>query len=116
MVLSNVVVAVLLDKFVAPPSPPMTDEEVNHFITFVKWTTEKERQNREAALALLPPPDPTVEPRPPSAKSALVARLAAEHEQERLLPIRIERIEESSQRVASLLDELFAQSVGPSPH
>jgi hypothetical protein len=93
----------------------MTDEEVNHFITFIKWTSEKEKQNREAAQALLPPPDPTVEPRPPSPKSALVARLAAEHEQELLLPIRIERIEKSSQRVAALLDELFAQSVGPSP-
>jgi hypothetical protein len=115
MVLTNVVVAVLLDKFVAPPSPPMTDEEVNHLITFIKWTSEKEKQNREAAQALLPPPDPTVEPRPPSPKSALVARLAAEHEQELLLPIRIERIEKSSQRVAALLDELFAQSVGPSP-
>ena len=98
MVMSNVVVAVLLDQFVAPPIAGLTDNEVTHFIDYLKEELSTKKGLEDAGL------DP-IKGLGEDALSKLIERMEQ----------RTERTEQYILRLEGKLDQLVNSSSHPEP-
>ena len=98
MVMSNVVVAVLLDQFVAPPPAGLTDNEVTSFIDYLKeeLSTKKSLEGIDAS---------PIEGLGDDALSKLIERMEQ----------RTERTEQYILRLEGKLDQLVNSSSHPEP-